>query len=90
MTRKPRNLDDELKRGLELALARTNGAYGLAKAMNLSYQAIQKWRRVPAERVHDVERASGVPRHLLRPDLYPIEREQVAPASSDPDPECGG
>ena len=84
--RKPRDFDEEVKRGLELALARTNGAYGLAKAISVSYQAVQKWRKVPAERVHDVERASGVPRHLLRPDLYPIEREHVSRPSGDPGP----
>lgn len=87
--RKPRNIDDELRQGLELALARTNGAYGLAKAVGLTHQAIQKWQRVPAERVHEVERASGVPRHLLRPDLYPIEREQIVPAPQDPGGGCG-
>jgi hypothetical protein len=76
--RKPRDIDAEVMKGLELALTRTNGPYGLAKAINLSYQAIQKWKKVPAERVHDVERASGVPRHLLRPDLYPIDRERMA------------
>lgn len=34
---------------------------------------ISKWekRRVPAERVLDVERQTGIPRHRLRPDLYP-------------------
>jgi DNA-binding transcriptional regulator YdaS (Cro superfamily) len=87
--RKPRNMNDELKQGLELALARCKGAYGLAKATGVSYQAIQKWRRVPAERVHDVEKASGVPRHLLRPDLYPIEREQSVPTATDPDGDRG-
>ena len=84
--RKPRDIDKEVAKGLELALARANGAYGLAKAVNLSYQAIQKWRKVPAERVHDVERASGVPRHLLRPDLYPIERERTLSDETFSDP----
>lgn len=34
---------------------------------------ISKWekRRVPAERVLEVERKTGIPRHRLRPDLYP-------------------
>ena len=39
-------------------------------------QAIQAWlkkNRVPAERVLAVEKATGVPRHQLRPDLYPPE-----------------
>ena len=27
---------------------------------------------VPPRRVLDVERVTGVPRHLLRPDIYPL------------------
>jgi len=38
---------------------------------------VMRWEedRVPAERVLDVERATGVSRHELRPDLYPREDE---------------
>lgn len=32
---------------------------------------LNKAKRAPAERVIDIERASGVPRSRLRPDLYP-------------------
>lgn len=34
---------------------------------------ISKWEKgqVPAERVLEVERETGIPRHLIRPDLYP-------------------
>lgn len=37
---------------------------------------ISKWeaRKVPAERVLDVERVTGISRHILRPDIYPPER----------------
>ena len=36
---------------------------------------ISKWEnnRIPAERVLDVEKVTGVPRWRLRPDLYPHE-----------------
>jgi DNA-binding transcriptional regulator YdaS (Cro superfamily) len=43
----------------------------LARMIGTSHQAIAQWDRVPAERVPDVERATGVSRHRLRPDLYP-------------------
>lgn len=62
---------------LEEAIRIAGGATELAKRLNkinpkrkISRQAISKWRRVPAERVRDVERATGVPRNRLRPDLY--------------------
>lgn len=51
-------------RGLRLKLARELG---------LSPGAVYQWRKVPAERVLDVERITGIPRHRLRPDLYLVE-----------------
>lgn len=48
----------------------------LARALNVTPQAVQKWcasGRVPAERVLEIEKFSGVSRHELRPDLYPTE-----------------
>lgn len=42
----------------------------LSEAMGLTYQAIWKWRRIPAERVREVESLTGISRKRLRPDLY--------------------
>jgi DNA-binding transcriptional regulator YdaS (Cro superfamily) len=41
----------------------------------ITSQAISQWHRVPAERAHDVERVTGIPRHDLRPDLWPPSSE---------------
>jgi len=38
-------------------------------------------RRIPAERVIAVEFATGIPRHELRPDLYPPQTADVNSAS---------
>lgn len=43
----------------------------LAQQLGITAQAISQWTRVPVERVLDVERLTGVPRHELRPDIYP-------------------
>lgn len=57
---------------LEKAKTAAGGNTGLAKLIGgLTPQAISQWRRVPVERVLDVEKATGVPRHELRPDIYP-------------------
>lgn len=45
----------------------------LANELGISAQAISQWRRVPVERVLEVERITGVSRHELRPDIYPTE-----------------
>lgn len=51
----------------------------LAKKINVTPQAVSLWKRVPAEKVVDVETATGIPREKLRPDLY-------RPALPDPAP----
>ena len=42
----------------------------LAEALGINPGAISQWSAVPAERVVEVERLTGVPRQELRPDLY--------------------
>lgn len=51
-----------------------------AEAIGTSQQNISNWvraeRALPAEYVLAAERATGIPRHEWRPDLYP--REEAA------------
>lgn len=68
------------------ALARAIAAVGsvaaLASAIGVKHQAVSAWERCPAERAKDVEKATGVPRHELRPDLWepvPDNRQQFTP-----------
>lgn len=44
----------------------------VASALGLNKATISRWQRVPAERVVEVERITGIPRHELRPDLAAI------------------
>ena len=45
----------------------------LARALaGITPQAISQWRQVPAERVLEVERVTGIARESLRPDLAAI------------------
>jgi DNA-binding transcriptional regulator YdaS (Cro superfamily) len=56
---------------LEKAKRAAGGATGLSKAIgSITPQAISQWERVPADRVLQVETASGVSRHELRPDIF--------------------
>jgi DNA-binding transcriptional regulator YdaS (Cro superfamily) len=56
------------------AIQAAGGPAALGNALGCSSQAISQWRRIPAERVLDVERITGIPREDLRPDLYPRDR----------------
>ena len=49
------------------------GVTALAGPLGISAQAISQWDEVPPLRVLAVERATGIPRSELRPDLYPPE-----------------
>lgn len=44
----------------------------LARAVGVDRATAWRWaqKRIPAERVAEVERVTGIPRHELRPDLY--------------------
>jgi len=73
------------------AAARAANAVGgqsaLARILGCTPQAVQRMcatGRVPAERVLQIEAASQVPRHELRPDLYPALPSQAATAPTPP------
>lgn len=55
------------------AIEAAGGATALGLALRISQEAVSQWRRVPAARVLDVERVTGISRHELRPDIYPVE-----------------
>jgi DNA-binding transcriptional regulator YdaS (Cro superfamily) len=61
--------------GLEVIRKNRGIAAKIARDLNISKAAVSLWlkRRIPAERVLDVEKATGIPRHDLRPDLYPAQ-----------------
>lgn len=69
MKKKPRR-----KNGLQQAIEKAGGVGKLAAGLKISSQAISQWKRarkVPVERVLDVERFTGVHRHYLNRDIYP-------------------
>lgn len=53
----------------------------LADALKISSAAVSQWDRVPAERVLDVERLTGVSRYELRPDIFGEAHPTPAPAN---------
>jgi DNA-binding transcriptional regulator YdaS (Cro superfamily) len=53
------------------------GQSALARLCGRAQPTIWKWlhgeQGLPAEHVLTVEAATGIPRHLLRPDIYPAD-----------------
>lgn len=69
---------------IERAVKAVGGQARLAAKVGVSINAVSLWVRgarrgkpIPAERVLQIERATGgaVTRHELRPDIYPVEFE---------------
>lgn len=63
-------------KGIHSAIDAAGGIQQLADLVGIRYQAVHKWYArgtVPAERVLRIEQLTGVSRHDLRPDLYPLE-----------------
>lgn len=53
------------------AVRAAGGGAALAKHLEVARQAVYQWPRVPAAHVLKVEKLTEIPRHILRPDLYP-------------------
>lgn len=51
-------------------VAAAGGPSALARKLGIKPQGISQWRRVPPERVLEVERVTGISRYQIRPDIY--------------------
>lgn len=58
------------------------GVQKLAKALQISAPALYQWDRVPTERVLALEALTGIPRHELRPDIYPPDASPFRPTDA--------
>ena len=56
--------------GIEEAVRAAGGIGALARALGISQPAVSSWKRVPTDRVMAVEAVTGIPRAVLRPDLF--------------------
>ena len=78
---------------LVLAIEKLGSQGAMARLLGISQPAVWKWvnsgKPLPPEHVLAVEAATGISRHALRPDIYPIETPRapdmtpgVAPAAA--------
>lgn len=56
--------------GIAIIRSRRGLLSKIAREIGITLPSISVWQEVPLKRVVDVERASGIPRHLLRPDAH--------------------
>ncbi len=71
-----------LRRAVALIGSQTN----MGRALGISQAAVSKWLKggavLPAEHVLRVEAHTGISRHELRPDLYPLEGPAADPGAA--------
>jgi DNA-binding transcriptional regulator YdaS (Cro superfamily) len=79
-----------LQETLDKAIRSQGGYAEVARILGVTRQTVYKWveRRVPAERVGEVEWLTGIPREILRPDIFNIRttratRQEAPPPSPD-------
>ena len=69
--------DSKERQIIAMACEQAGGLRALGRALGINYQNIQVWRRIPAERMIDIETVTGIPRERLRPDLFVPRRSKL-------------
>ena len=67
---------------VEKAIKAAGGGAALARHLGLVRQAVYQWDRIPIEHVLPIERLTGLPRHVQRPDIYPDPATETERAAS--------
>jgi hypothetical protein len=60
------------------AAIRVVGLARIGEPFGITAQAVAQWEKVPAERVPKIAEITGLPKSVLRPDLYSAAEESVA------------
>ncbi len=58
---------------VEAVIKALGGPSNAARVLGTKPSVVMNWRtrkQVPAERVRDIETATGISRHVLRPDIF--------------------
>lgn len=76
MAVKPHDREPPLQRLIALY-----GVRGVARLLDIKGPSVANWKRIPAERVLDLEAATGISRKKLRPDLYGAPRSRPTRSS---------
>jgi DNA-binding transcriptional regulator YdaS (Cro superfamily) len=76
-------IEHRIESPLAQAVRKMGSQSAFARLISMSQTTVYEWLRdqrpLPAEHVLGVEAATGISRHDLRPDIYPIESPGVRP-----------
>lgn len=74
--------------GLAAAISAVGTARELAKRLGISPAAVSTWKKVPWNRARAVERVTGVPREVLRPDIFAEDDDENTSTALGPASIC--
>jgi DNA-binding transcriptional regulator YdaS (Cro superfamily) len=55
---------------IKRVVEKAGGVTPLARHLGIRMESIYSWTQIPAKRVVEVERITGIPREELRPDVF--------------------
>jgi hypothetical protein len=59
---------------------RERGLYpAIIQRLGVTAQALYAWRVVPADRVVEISKLSRIPKHVIRPDIFPDRQGRLRP-----------
>lgn len=69
-----------MKTGMDAVRDRVKSLSALARFIGRTRSAVSQWEKVPAEQIGKVSQFTGLPQHIIRPDLFPdvnVESREV-------------
>ena len=71
--------DDDLRVvGCKKAIVAAGGLSVVGRALGITPQAVYAWEICPRDHCQKLSELSGVPLHILRPDLYALKPQRIA------------
>lgn len=65
------------------AAAKAGGIVALASRLGIKHPSLHSWRRVPGHHCLEIERLTGIPREVLRPDIFLLTPGTIPISDSD-------
>jgi DNA-binding transcriptional regulator YdaS (Cro superfamily) len=59
---------------LKVAIKTAGGARPLARVLGITHAAVLAWKAVPLRHLFRIEEITGIPREMLRPDIFGAPR----------------
>ena len=59
------------------AIEEAGSVKALAEIVGVTPQGVSQWKRVPQKHVRAIEALTGIPRHIIRDDVYDAPVEQA-------------